>query len=555
VSTGRILLAIFAIALVLRVWGIGFGLPHDFTPDEIHEIVRALKLGAGEYSWVFGKGGLYLILFVEYGFLFAFWWLAGRVDGANEFALQFIQDPTAFYLLGRVTVALMGALTCIVVYHIGNRVYDRRTGIVAALLGATAYFHGVWSHYINVDIGMTLAVWACVLSHLTYEETGRRLWLVVAGALAAVAIAFKLPGGIAVLLLVLALLTANPGRAAAGRKLRDIAIGLATAAICLVIIAPESVPGIAGILGHFSAISGVPRNAGVHPDEIFQLTQMNEGSYLRILLRGPNLALTLIAVAGAVMGIVRRDRWSLIFVGIVAGFLLVMVAADRPGQERYLLPVIPAIWLLGARGIEELGRLRRGLTWILVALVAAHPLFALMKQNYMWTRPDTRVIAKSWIEAHVPAHSKILMDGMQFRFIQSPPLMPDDAALDRRIARATSVEGRVSRGLSQRSLSLYYEAMQDSTGPRYDLYSTEYGLAVGDLSQYPRECFDYIITSSDVSRRFDLDGEGLRHPDSARFYRELPTDDRFTAVYTAQPVPWKVQGPAITVYDVEHSCR
>ena len=72
------LLAVLSIALGLRLWGISFGLPYDFTADEVHEIVRALKLGAGEYSWTPGKGGLYLFLFAEYGLLYVVWWLVWR---------------------------------------------------------------------------------------------------------------------------------------------------------------------------------------------------------------------------------------------------------------------------------------------------------------------------------------------------------------------------------------------------------------------------------------------------------------------------------------------
>ena len=200
--------AIVALALGLRLWGIGFGLPYDFTPDEIHEIMRALKLGAGEYDWDgFGKGGLYLILFVEYGFLYVFWRLTGHVGSANDFALQYLQDPTAFYLLGRVTVALMGAGTCLVIYWIGKRLYGWRTGLVAAFLGATAYFHAAWSHYINVDTGMTLAVWASLLAYLKYEETDQSKWLAASGALIGVAVAFKLPGIVVLIPLGLALVT------------------------------------------------------------------------------------------------------------------------------------------------------------------------------------------------------------------------------------------------------------------------------------------------------------------------------------------------------------
>jgi hypothetical protein len=56
-----LLLAVLVLALGLRVWGITFGLPYDFTYDEVHEVVRVFKLSAGEYDWNgFGKGGGYI---------------------------------------------------------------------------------------------------------------------------------------------------------------------------------------------------------------------------------------------------------------------------------------------------------------------------------------------------------------------------------------------------------------------------------------------------------------------------------------------------------------
>jgi 4-amino-4-deoxy-L-arabinose transferase-like glycosyltransferase len=159
------------LALGLRVWGIGFGLPYDFTYDEVHEIVRAFKLGAGEYAWQgFSKGGLFYLLFVEYGLLYVVWRLTGRIADARDFALIYFQDPSVFYLAGRLTVALMGVATCLVVFLLARRVYDWRVGLGATAIGATAYYHGVWSHYINVDIGMTLALWASIWAYLWYEH-------------------------------------------------------------------------------------------------------------------------------------------------------------------------------------------------------------------------------------------------------------------------------------------------------------------------------------------------------------------------------------------------
>jgi 4-amino-4-deoxy-L-arabinose transferase-like glycosyltransferase len=372
--------AIVALALGLRLWGIGFGLPYDFTPDEIHEIMRALKLGAGEYDWDgFGKGGLYLILFVEYGFLYVFWRLTGHVGGANDFALQYLQDPTAFYLLGRVTVALMGAATCLVVYWIGKRLYDWRTGLVAAFLGATAYFHAAWSHYVNVDTGMTLAVWASLLAYLKYEETDQSKWLAASGALIGIAVAFKLPGLAAVVPLGLAVVTPLSKWSNPMRPFRVLAIGALSFVIALVVVAPESVRNIPSVLGYFTqliqpadTVTERVSQQGIS-GSVFELTQLTFGNFLDIPFSSTNLALTIAALLGGGLAIYRRHRWDLIWLCFRLDLFCAMVAADRPGHERYLLPIMPVFWLLGARAVIAVAGARRAVIPVLVASHLCRP--------------------------------------------------------------------------------------------------------------------------------------------------------------------------------------
>jgi 4-amino-4-deoxy-L-arabinose transferase-like glycosyltransferase len=554
--------AIVALALGLRLWGIGFGLPYDFTPDEIHEIMRALKLGAGEYDWDgFGKGGLYLILFVEYGFLYVFWRLTGHVGGANDFALQYLQDPTAFYLLGRVTVALMGAGTCLVIYWIGKRLYGWRTGLVAAFLGTTAYFHAAWSHYVNVDTGMTLAVWASLLAYLKYEETDQSKWLVISGALIGIAVAFKLPGLAVVVPLGLAVVTPLTKWSHPMRPLRVLAIGAVSFAIALVVVAPESIRNVPAVLGYFSqliqpagTVTERVSDQGIS-GSVFGLTQLTFGNFLDIPFTSTNLALTIAALLGAGLAIYRRHRWDLIWLAFGLTYFLAMVAADRPGHERYLLPIMPVFWLLGARAVLAVAGARRFVTPVLVAGICAAPLYMLVQQNVTWTRPDTRILGKHWIEANVPPGSRILMDGMRYRFIQSPPLHPDEATVTRRVQNAEHEGENLSRGVSSRTLALYAEAMSRAVGPRYELHSTVYGLDVRELSYYVESCFDYIVVSGENAWRFERPSEAARYPLSARFYQGLPRDPRFQVVYAVEPAPWRIQGPAITVYKVLHSCE
>ncbi|MGI9235085.1 MAG: glycosyltransferase family 39 protein [Woeseiaceae bacterium] len=559
------LLAILGIAFVLRVWGIGFGLPYDFTPDELHEIVRALKLGAGEYSWSAGKGGLYYFLFLEYGVLYVYWWITGVVSNPTDFALHYLQDPSAFYLAGRITVALMGTATCLVVYHLGRRLYDWKVGLAAAFIGATAHYHGLWSHYINVDIGMTLAVFASFLAYTEYERNQRRRWLVGAGALAGIAFAFKLPGAIALLPLLLAISSPFSKWATPIKPLKEASILFLAMLLTSSAIAPENIAKLDSFPARFSAglfsesaAQETEVDSGIEQaefdDSVQDVTIFQGSEYVSILMLNTYVVLTFAALLGAAIGIWQRRRWDIIWCVYIAVFLGVMTAADRPGAERYMLPIVPALWLLAASAAREISRRRSPIMIATVAAIVAIPLFALIRHDYTWTQPDTRVMGKTWIEDNVPSGAKILMDGMRYRFIQSPPLNPDQSTVDRRL-RSAAAEDHLSRGVSSRTLSLYAEAMARIDGPRYELYSTVWGLNVEDLSFYVDSCFDYIVTSSQNSKRFTDPKQAKKYPTSARFYQQLPEDTRFEEVYSANPAAWQIHGPSIAIYRVLSSCE
>jgi hypothetical protein len=188
-----------------------------------------------------------------------------------------------------------------------------------------------------------------------------------------------------------------------------------------------------------------------------------------------------------------------------------------------------------------------------MAAIVAVPLFALIQQDYTWTRPDTRVIAKDWIEANIPAGAKFLMDGMRYRFIHSPPLNPDQATVNRRTQGVADAD-YVSRGISSSTLDLYERAMTQISGPKYELHSTGWGLDVQDLSHYEVSCFDYIVTSSSISSRFIAPERQQKYPASARFYQQLPENPRVEAIFSSKPAPWKIQGPAITIYKILNAC-
>ena len=565
-----LLLAILAAAAALRFWGIDFGLPYDgitynsLTIEEIQEVHRAMKLGAGEYSWMFGKGGLYLLLFIEYGFYYGISWLFGWVSNTREFAQHVLQDRTTLYLIGRVTVALMGVATCFVVYQIAKRLYDQRVALGAALIGATAYYHAAFSAVINVDIGMTLALWTSVLVYLEYEKTAKPRFLLGAGALGAVSIAFKLPGAVILPLLWIALATTPRNRGAPRQTIRECATLFVSLLVTLTVIAPEWVRSIGDIVRYnFSALiqsasAAVPDGDDLDSD-IEAITILHSGGwqlrYLEHLVKDYNVVLTASAAIALVIGMLRRNRWDLIIGGFVVVFVGVMSLSDRTQAERYLLPIMPALWILGSRGAMAIGRRHWSLTAAALGLIVAVPSFGLVRQDIEKMQLDTRVHAKLWIEANVPSGAKILMDGMRYRLSQAPPLNPDPATVARSVKRASKEGEDLGRGVSKLALSVYKEALGRVQGPTYELISTDHGLEVETVQYYVDNCFNYIVTSSLISERFAPGGRAREdYPDSANFYDSLSTDPRVRLVHEELPIRWKKSGPTIRIYKLATEC-
>src|SRR5512135_2772481 len=138
---------ILLLAIILRVWGVGYGLPYTYHVDEPTYVSAALNLGAGTIGKQPNPTGYSNILFGE----FAAYYLAGRVTGQFPTTAAFEQayrsDPSVFLLLGRLTSVLLGAATVLVVYGLGKHSANQSVGLLAALFLAVAFLQVRDSHF------------------------------------------------------------------------------------------------------------------------------------------------------------------------------------------------------------------------------------------------------------------------------------------------------------------------------------------------------------------------------------------------------------------------
>ena len=196
----RIFLAVILIAFALRIWGIWFGFPYLYQSDEPNEVLRALRLGMGDFDFSrTAKGGYFYLLFVEYGIFFVVLKLFNVVKGVLDFAYFFVREPWPFYLIGRVTTAVLGTLTVVFTYRLGTRTYGKVVGLAAAGFLAVDQLHVRYSHYATVDVPMTLLVVISILFACRILEDGKRKNYILAGLFTGLAAMTKLPGGLVVL--------------------------------------------------------------------------------------------------------------------------------------------------------------------------------------------------------------------------------------------------------------------------------------------------------------------------------------------------------------------
>jgi 4-amino-4-deoxy-L-arabinose transferase-like glycosyltransferase len=148
---------ITAVAAVLRLWGIRWGLPdalHNLTyhPDEIFQIGAMAQLNSfrlmldpGFYNYPSGYMNLGAIV----------------IRVLEGWGMSF--DDSGYFLVARVIVAVLGIATIPLVYSAAAKLYGRAAGIIASLLIAIMPLHIVHSHFATVDVPATLWVTVAIL--------------------------------------------------------------------------------------------------------------------------------------------------------------------------------------------------------------------------------------------------------------------------------------------------------------------------------------------------------------------------------------------------------
>jgi 4-amino-4-deoxy-L-arabinose transferase-like glycosyltransferase len=417
----RVLLAIVLIGFSLRVWGIGFGLPYDYHPDEhqyVGEAVHFLVEG-GLNPGKFNNPSLYkYVLFAQYAVLY----VAGRVIGAFQSGLDFqalwAHDPTPFFVLGRLTSAALSTATIVLVYLIGKRAYGRRQGLTAALLLSLVFLHARDSHYAVNDVPLAFVVCTALLCCLCLMRSGSWRDYLAAGMSSGLATSIKYSGVFLIFPLFLAHVWSRRARLSAllaGSVDRRVLMALLAFAVAFVLGTPYS------LLDHETFTKDLVKmyERGAYGYKGIQIDSVSGwGFYLKSLNWGMGYALLSLSLCGVLYAIWRHREEDMVLVSYPV-ILYASMGSQLMFFSRFIIPAIPILTVLAARFLlDVVDRLpvrdscRKAALPVLAVLILAQPGWSTIRHDILLTREDTRTLAREWIEANIPSGARIARESL-----------------------------------------------------------------------------------------------------------------------------------------------
>jgi 4-amino-4-deoxy-L-arabinose transferase-like glycosyltransferase len=352
--------------------------------------------------------------------VFEFWF--GSSDAVSR---AYAADPTSLFVVARVVAAVLGTISVGLVYLAGARFFNRTIGLLAAAILSVAFLPVFYSHLALNDVPTLAPVALSLYGIAGVMRRGRKRDYAIAGIGIGLAAATKYTGGITMMCLLAAFVCDAAGESfwRAGRRLL---ISLALALIAFVIANPYS------ILDFSSFQAGVNQQAslaaGQDPVKLGTTAGSGTAYYLWTFTWGLGWGPTLAAIGGAGLLLARR-RIAMALVLLPAPIAFIIFMGDQQRFfGRWLMPIFPIVAILGAYGAVEAvrwlvrsTRLRPSFVGGLAAiLLLAQSLVAVVHNDEVLARADTRNLTRAWMVGHVPAGAKVVIE----------PVVSDDWAAD-----------------------------------------------------------------------------------------------------------------------------
>jgi 4-amino-4-deoxy-L-arabinose transferase-like glycosyltransferase len=402
-----LLAGVLLLAVSLRAWGIGFGLPHLYHPDEPRYVrIAQTMFTTGDLNpGFFNFPSLFLYINALAYPPYHFWGeITGRFAGPRQVAAPEMvamavgrTDQPAAILLGRSLTVAFGSASVILVYLIGRQLTGGpAAGPLAALMVAVSPTNVTHSRFITPDTFQVTFVLAAFLGSLLIYRSGKTWHYVLAGVSGGLAASTKYTGALILATTVAAHFLRTGWR---GIRDRNLYLALGSSALAFVLGTPYALIDLQQFLKdmRYEARHYSEGHAGM---EGHSLTW-----YLAYLWRfeGP---VAVLALLGIVRGLARRSRrtallavFPLLYFAFIARFVV--------RNDRTVLPITPFLCLLAAwwlldpptgKGNQRVTRWQIAVLALLIATSLAFPFLLAVRTDFIFTYPDSAIRSeRSWL--------------------------------------------------------------------------------------------------------------------------------------------------------------
>lgn len=455
-SDKHILWFILAVAALLRVYGIGFGLPllsnFYIRPDESLIVQAAIPFFE---RWGYPGFFAYPALLVE---------LCAIVYAVTlKPFVSFAENPSAYFLVPRAISVLAGTLTVLVVFRIGTVLGVQRWALWAAAFYAFAPLPVRDAHFGVTDTLMSLfvalsiwqaAIFASGKSSDTDAGASRPLWL--AAVFFALAFSTKYTAALAAPAL-LAAVVEREGLRNWARILLALMWPAVIVAVIFVVLNPYVFLRFGDASGTVEGMFRVFYGEGGDGGRIPWSPLAAAWKVMLPLFYAPagwaGLALSICATWCLVP--TKRSSPGILTVALGTFPLLLALLPFRHGLPfRYLLPALPGIAVLAAIALSrwaQWGLARRALPAFVAVLVLWQAAISISVVRTL-AETDTRNLAQEWLDANIPADVPVVILG-------TPEAEPQVKESARSIQRRIEYVYRLYGDHSGRIVSELYELL------------------------------------------------------------------------------------------------
>ena len=388
------LVVVLVLAAALRLYGIDHGLPFVYNPDEANIMARSLSVARGlDPEYYLYPSFFFYFLFAVMGGLYVVGRLQGSYENVAAFQARFFEDPSAFYIVGRLVGVVAALATIVLTYGLVIRHFGRTAARTASLFIAVAYFHVRDAHYLKHDVPsgllFILALWA-IDRALSRKNVSAYL---LAGAALGVAFATHYY----MIFLAPAFIVCH-WVSRGWVRFSQVVAGGAVSALTFFMLSPFVLLRFPTALEHMRANRHVVVDRSLESGlAIFP----SLGRYLEfVVTQGLGYLLFTLVLIGFVL-MARSSGKELALWGsfplLFFGFITYTFFAGR-----YLNPILPSLAAAAGLTVSALeARFGRRAAILVTMLACLQPLHGSIQVNRLFAKEDTRTLAREWVVDNV----------------------------------------------------------------------------------------------------------------------------------------------------------